>query len=439
MNNLKIPLYLSSLDGSLLNQLHSLDGKVDLFIGLSCIFLAYVFSELIIKKVLNNKFNLIERKNSYLFYYLWARSIFPLTAIVLCSINYARFLIMTDKHSLVYPALIWLLLLMLIIRIIVGSITFVIPRGPIKFTLGHTISLTLWVIFLLWWSGIGETIFGILSAIKFSIGHFHLSVLSILYAVLTVLIIIIVSLWINSFLERWVRTFRKVDGNFQQVILRISRFVIFILIILSVLPVLGVDLTTLSVFSGALGVGIGIGLQKLVSNFISGIMLLVDHSVKVGDRLVVGEYTGYVTKITSRHVVLQSLDNSEILVPNDKFMVDSIINQSYTDTALRLTFNIGVAYATDVRLALELLIQATAGIIHLDPQRPPATLIDKFGAYSIDLCLYVWLQDPRESLSATKTQIHLNILDAFAKHKIEIPYPRYDLSLENFGNNPPKN
>lgn len=421
--------YILSLDNDFVAQLLTIDGKIDLAVGLVCALIAFFVSQFIIKKYLLAYFNFRDHGGRNFICYLLMRAAFPLTAILLFMLNYLRFLLMTDQVSVVYPALIWLAMWLLIIRVITGVFLFVFPRGALRYTLGNIMSFLFWVAYLVWWTGSNVSLAHLLSTIKIKIGPVHFTLLSMFYAIVTAVIILSISLWLNKLIELKINQTRRIDSTFKHVILRISKFIVFFVVILSILPVLGIDLTTISVFSGALGVGIGIGLQKFIGNIFSGIMILMDRSIKIGDRLVVGEHTGYVSKITSRHIVLQSLDHSEILVPNERFVFDTIVNQSYTDTTLRVELHIGVAYGSDLELALKLLLDAAADNPALDSSRPPTSGIEAFGDFAINLILLIWIKDPRESMIQSKTEIYLKIVKLFAEHQVEIPVPKQDLRI----------
>ena len=423
--------FLLNLDDNFLVQINSLDGKIDLTIGVVCAFLAYAVSQWFIGKFLVRRINPYGHHLVDLSYYLLRRAVFPLVAISFFVINYARFSLMTTKSSVIYPALIWLALWLLLIRIVTGIIIFVVPRGALRFTLDGILSFLFWVAYVVWWSDSNIILAHWLKAVNIRLGPIHFTLLALVYALITAVIIIAISLWLNKFIELKINQTSRFDSTFKHVILRISKLIIFVVIILSVLPVLGIDITTLSVFSGALGVGIGIGLQKFLGNIFSGIMILMDRSIKIGDRLVIGEHTGYVSKITSRHIVLQSLDNSEILVPNEKFIFETIVNQSYTDTTLLIKIPVGVAYGSDLKLALSLLIEAAKDNPVIDHSRTPQAGIENFGDFAIDLILLVWVKDPKISLIQPKTDIYLRIGELFAESGIEIPLPQQVVRLHH--------
>lgn len=413
--------FLLNLDDNFMLQIHTTDGKIDLLIGVTSTVFAFLISQFIVKRYLKAKFSVNDFSGSNFFYYISMRSIFPITAIVFLLLNYLRFILFADKVSLVYPAMIWLALWVFIIQFITGIVLFIFPRGAIRYTLGSILSLLFWLAYLAWWTGINTTISSTLNSIKIKFGPIHFTMLALMEAAFIAIIILIVSIWLNKFLEIKISKTERFDDTYKHIILRIGKILIFIVVVLSILPILGIDMTTLSVFSGALGVGIGIGLQKFIGNIFSGIMILIDRSIKIGDRVIVGEHTGYVTKITSRHIILHGLDNSEILVPNEKFIFNTIINQSYTNTTIRTQFSINVSYDTDLTIALQLLKEAAKGNTALDPQYEPVSTIENFGTYAIGLSLSIWVKNPKEDLAISRTTIYLNIMNLLKQHNIKIP------------------
>ena len=265
--------------------------------------------------------------------------------------------------------------------------------------------------------------------LKVDVGSIHLSLLDVMQTAVSLSIIFIIAIWIAFIIERKVNQILRLDANTKTVINRTTKLIIMVLVVLTILPSIGINLAALSVMGGAIGVGIGFGLQKIASNFISGFIILLDKSIKVGDRLIIGEYTGDVTEITSRYVLLKATNGNEIIVPNEKFISDTVINQSYSTPSILVELSIGVAYGTDLRKALQLMLDATSSVINIATDQDPSSGIKSFGDFSINLSLYVWLEDPRNGIMSSRTQIYLNIVDLFNKHNIEIPFPRQDLKI----------
>ncbi|MFC2534332.1 MAG: mechanosensitive ion channel family protein, partial [Neisseria elongata] len=235
---------------------------------------------------------------------------------------------------------VWLRLLllaanwMIAIRITLAVFHAALPAKPWSDRLERTLSAVLWVFFLLWISGIDDIIINWMKSLTFSVGSSKLSLWSISTGTLWIGIILIFAMWLARFLQTRLMANTRLDLSLRIMLSNIVRVVLVVLSVLIALPLVGIDLTVLSVFGGALGVGIGFGLQKVASNYISGFLILGDRSIRPGDRLTVNNFTGYVTKITSRFVVLRSPAGPEALIPNETFITDMVINESYTTKAL---------------------------------------------------------------------------------------------------------
>ena len=192
----------------------------------------------------------------------------------------------------------------------------------------------------------------------------------------------------------------------------------------------GVDLTAFAVFTGALGVGIGFGLQKVVANLISGILLLVDRSIKPGDVIAVEQTYGWVNFMGARYVSVITRDGTEHLIPNETLITNHVENWSYSDDLLRLRIPIGVSYKSDLRKAMALIIEAAASVERVLDQPAPVCLVTGFGDSSVDLEARLWIKDPRNGVSNVKSEILLQVWDRFQSEGIEIPFPQRDLHLK---------
>ncbi|HCG93195.1 MAG TPA: transporter, partial [Sutterella wadsworthensis] len=194
----------------------------------------------------------------------------------------------------------------------------------------------------------------------------------------------------------------------------------------------GIDLTILSVFGGALGVGLGFGLQKIASNYVSGFIILLDKSVKIGDLVTVGGFTGKVTEINTRFTVVRSAGGVESIVPNESFVTSQVQNLSYSDSPTLQTVEISVAYNADVKKALELMLDEVGRDRPRIPKdRKPWASVSRFASSGIDLNVNFWVEDPVNGTAGIKTDIMMNLLRRFAEAGIEIPYNRLEIDILN--------
>jgi small-conductance mechanosensitive channel len=206
--------------------------------------------------------------------------------------------------------------------------------------------------------------------------------------------------------------------------------VLLLLGILIALSMVGIDLTVLSVFGGALGVGIGLGLQKLASNYIAGFTILLDRSVRIGDMITVDNRFGIVSKATARYVVLRSLDGVEAIVPNETMVTTTVLNHSYTSRDIRLGVPVQISHDSDLDLAMQLMTDAALAEPRVLRQpNPPTVLILRFADSGIELELAVWIRDPENGQNNLRSALYLRIWHSFRARGIRIPYPQREIRL----------
>ncbi|AIY06735.1 putative small-conductance mechanosensitive channel [Planococcus sp. PAMC 21323] len=215
---------------------------------------------------------------------------------------------------------------------------------------------------------------------------------------------------------------------------RMFHYTVMAIAIIVSLTTVGLNLGALTVFAGVLGVGIGFGLQNIASNFISGIILLFERPIKVGDRVIIDELIGDVEKISMRSTVIKTIHNEHVIVPNSYFLEEQVVNRSYGDPRMRLVIPVGVAYGTDADKVKRVLIQAVGeeqqinGVILLDPE--PFVNFATFGESSLDFELMVWIDNSNQVI-VTKSALNFRINRLFAEHDIEIPFPQRDLHIKS--------
>ena len=205
---------------------------------------------------------------------------------------------------------------------------------------------------------------------------------------------------------------------------------LLVLGVLFALQAVGIDLTLLSVFGGALGVGIGLGLQKLASNYIAGFTILLDRSIRLGDMITVDNRFGVVTKVTARYVVVRSLDGIEAIVPNETLVTTTVLNHSYSSRDVRIGVPVQVGYGSDLELALQLMAEAAHGEARvLKAPDPPAAFVVRFADSGIDLELGFWIDDPENGQGNLRSAINRAIWRAFRANGISIPFPQREVRI----------
>lgn len=283
------------------------------------------------------------------------------------------------------------------------------------------------------WPARWADVLGFLDAIGISVGTHRISILSVLTFVIAAIMIYWVARLAYRFLCRVIRRSNRLDLSQQVLVQKIAGLAIVALAVLIGTDVLGIDLTALAVFSGALGLAVGFGLQKTLGNLIAGLILLMDRSVKPGDVIAVGDAVGAISKIGIRAVSVVTRDGKEFLIPNETLMTETVENWSYSSRNVRLKIPVGVSYDCDLGLAQRLMIQAatTAPRVLTDPA--PAVWLTRFGDSAVDHDILVWIEDPEMGIGNVQSEI-LNLLWVlFQQNEIKIPYPQRDLHIVSDG------
>lgn len=258
------------------------------------------------------------------------------------------------------------------------------------------------------------------------------SLLVILQAAASVVVTLLIALWAGTMLEERLMRMDAMHSSLRAVMARMGRAVFILLAVLISLSLVGIDLTVLSVFGGALGVGLGLGLQKIVSSYVSGFVILLERSLAIGDVVAVDKYSGQVTQINTRYTIVRGPDGIETVVPNEMLVSGPVQNYSLTDRTLRLVTKIVVGYQTDIDFVLELLQQTIAQVERVSSEPPPQALLARFEADGFELELGFWIADPENGRSNVLSEVNRAIWKALQKHQIEVPYPQREVRLLSF-------
>ncbi len=265
----------------------------------------------------------------------------------------------------------------------------------------------------------------------FYLGESPVTFGSILYVILAFIGLVLVSGWIRKLLVQRVLKSRGVDIGVRQAIGTLVRYSILLIGGMVIIQSTGIDLTTLNVLAGAVGLGVGFGLQTIANNFISGLIILFERPIKVGDRIVVGEVAGDVTKISPRATTVVTNDNIAVIVPNADFISNLVTNWSYTDRNVRFNIPVGVSYGSDpekVRQCLVDVAMAHPGVLR---SPVPETLLVEFGDSSLNFLLRVWTHDYINRPLILQSELNYAIFKAFRDRGIEIPFPQRDLHIRS--------
>jgi small-conductance mechanosensitive channel len=295
--------------------------------------------------------------------------------------------------------------------------------------LGRLVAVVVWSYVALHLTGLTSEAVELLDALGFSIGNFRLSA----WLVIKVLVLMGVLLWLSvtlgEFLDKQLQRSEDLTPSLRVLIGKIVKISLIVVASIMGLSSLGIDLTVFTVFSGAIGVGLGFGLQKVVSNFISGIIILMDRSIKPGDTITLGETFGWIRELRARFVSVVTRDGREYLIPNEDFITQEVINWSFSDELVRLDVPFGVSYSSDPHQVSALAIAAAESCSRVNRGKKPVCWLTEFGDSSLNFVLRFWITDPREGLTNVRGQVLLALWDTFKQNNIVIPFPHREIIM----------
>ncbi len=292
------------------------------------------------------------------------------------------------------------------------------------------IAVTAWTIAAINIVGLLDETVVLLDSVALNLGDLRVSALTVIKGVLALAILLWLASVLSRLMERRISALPNMTPSVQVLFTKLLKIVLVTIAIVAAMGMVGIDLTAFAVFSGAVGVGIGFGLQKVVSNLISGVILLLDKSVKPGDVMTVGETYGWISTLGARYASVVTRDGTEYLIPNEDIITQQVVNWSYSNNAVRLKIPIGVSYKSDVRHAIDLCLEAAAEVPRVIKEPKSVCLLKGFGDSSVDLELRIWISDPQNGVSNVKSAVLLLVWDKFHQNEIEIPFPQRDLHLK---------
>ncbi len=302
-----------------------------------------------------------------------------------------------------------------------------------KRDLARIFAIAAWLLVALELLGLLEPALTILDSLAFGLGAFRVSVLSVLKGV----ILLAVLLWGanvgSDFLDRRIRETLDLTPSLQVLIAKILKVAMLGMAVVISLSAIGLDLTLLTVFGGAFGLGLGFGLQKVASNLVSGVIILLDRSIKPGDVISLGDTFGWISSLKGRYVSVVTRDGVEYLIPNEDLITKEVVNWSFTNRNVRLEVRFGVSYGSDPHFVRALACKAASGIARVLSEPAPVCHLVAFGDSSIDFVLRFWIADPENGLTNVRGQVLLALWDAFKENDIQIPFPHREVILRRDG------
>ncbi|WP_159585981.1 mechanosensitive ion channel family protein [Chelativorans xinjiangense] len=339
------------------------------------------------------------------------------------------FLALSVMRAVTWPSRSWLIAVVLSLSSawIAASVLSRVIRNRLA---ARIVAWLVWVYAALVILGLDQPIAALLDSLALPLGDFRLSALVVLKSLLVLAAALWISVLAGNFLDERVQQTTDLTPSIRVLVGKVAKIGVILIAGAVALSTVGIDLTALTVFSGAIGLGLGFGLQKVVSNFISGIIILLDKSIKPGDTISLGETFGWIRELRARFVSVITRDGREYLIPNEDFITERVINWSFSDELVRLDVEFGVSYDADPHKVIELVIEAAAGVGRVEASRRPVCWLTGFGDSSLDFVLRFWIRDPQQGLTNIRGKVLLALWDAFKENGIQIPYPHREIIMK---------
>ena len=356
-----------------------------------------------------------------------ARLAFPLVGMLL--VGAARLGLENFLHVNLLKLAMPLLGSMALVRSVVFVLRQAFPRAAWLAAWERIIAATVWGWLALYITDVAPHVIAALESVQFAIGKQKVDLWMILHGVVTVFLTVVFALWVAGVIERKLMRVDALDSSLRIVGVRVAKALLTVIAIVTSLSLVGIDMTALSVFTGALGVGLGFGLQKIASNYVSGFIILLDRSIRLGNIVQVGNDAGQVTQITTRYTVLKHPGGTEFIVPNETLIGSTVQNQTYSDRRLRLATAVGVAYGSDLDRVMSIMVAVAEAHPRVLNDPAPKVLLTQFADSAINLELGFWIDDPEEGRGNVISDINIGIWRAFREQGIEIPFPQREVRL----------
>ena len=317
------------------------------------------------------------------------------------------------------------------IRLSIDVLKRVLRPGPLLAASEHLITWFAWLLVAMYMLGWIEPVAAALDHVAIPLGKEGFSLLDAFKAILTMFVFLMVGGYLGTIATRGLMSSHDISIGLRVGIAKFVRLFLLLIAALLGLNAVGIDLAALAVFGGALGIGLGFGLQRIAANFVSGFILVGDRSIRQGDVITIGQRFGVVKELRARYIVVRDRDGVDTLIPNENVISSEVVNWSYSDRAIRLKLPVQISYQDDPREALRLLLEAAAKHPRILKDPAPASRVMGFADNGISLELRYWIRDPEDGINNVGSDLHLEIWDLFEAAHITIPYPQRDLHLRD--------
>jgi small-conductance mechanosensitive channel len=355
--------------------------------------------------------------------------LFPVLALLLTDL--ARRFVLDFQPVLVLRIAVSVFLSLAAIRFFARVLRAVFPASALARLVERTISWVAWVAAVLWIVGLLPAVLAELDNIKLAFGKNQVSLRTMLEGTLSAALVLMVALWVASTVEKRILRTAVTDLSMRKVASNAVRAVLLLIGLLFALSAVGVDLTALSVLGGALGVGLGFGLQKLAANYVSGFVILLERSIRIGDNVKVDGFEGRITDIKTRYTLVRQGNGRESIVPNESLITSRVENLSVSDLKFNLTTSIVVGYDSDVAQVQAVLCEAAAAQPRVLDDPAPVAFLTNFAPDGLEFTLNFWIADPDKGKDNVRSPINVAILEGLRRAKIDIPYPQRVLRVES--------
>ena len=349
--------------------------------------------------------------------------LFPILALVLALVT-RRVLAGTEIPVAVFRVAIPVLVSLAVIRLTVRVLGVVFPKVPAMRVLERTVSWMAWAGSILWIIGVLPLILDAMNDISWKIGSSQVTLRNLVEGAFSAVLVLILSLSLSSVIENRLLKGATDNMSLRKIMANLSRALLLTVGLMVALSAVGIDLTALSVLGGAIGVGLGFGLQKLAANYVSGFVILAERSLRIGDLVKVDNFEGRITDINTRYTVLRSSGGREAIVPNEMLITQRVENASLADNKLQLTTDVQVAYGTDLDWLRPQLAEAVGKVPRVLPNPAPAVHLTTFAADGLGLTISFWIVDPENGQLSARSNVNLAILATLNKLNVDIPFPQ---------------
>lgn len=357
------------------------------------------------------------------------RVLFPLISLIGIQLATLVLTLMLSPAARLLHLASTLLVALVLIRIAAYGVRFIMaPSGIVK-TLENSITSFILIVLGLYLSGLLPHLLDALESVQFSLGKSRLNLLLVLQAILTIILTLFIALSLSRVLENKLMRNEHINMNMRVVMSKLLRGFLLVIALLIGLSAVGLDVTLLSVFGGALGVGLGFGLQRIASNYVSGFIILLDRSMQIGDVLTVDAHHGVVKDLRTRYLVLRKLDDTEVIIPNEMLIINPVINHSFTDLKARVQLPVQISYDSPLETAMQVIADAAKQHPRVLAKPAPTVHIKGFADNGIDLILTIWMPDPEEGPAIIQSELYLAIWRTFKANNISIPYPQREVRI----------